>query len=223
MSEKVIPEEWNETAEIAGRLALWVFTLMECRRLLKLAARAKTSATPESLKLQQEKTAKLQDIGPSNAPPIAGDPEGLNPYQRFIKDNPQYYDFPTYHDCNDIADTVRMYAIVAFCRIWTTGNRSEGTAKANKDRKDPTMANLRETMIGKAFSEAESRQRFDEFLDQLLKARDKVIAHADGSHANIRFEEALILTPTSNIVSGIDMEYFAECVDRLDLARPIHP
>jgi len=202
----------NEANEIQGRLALWTFTLMECRRLLKLTSRAKSAATPEHFELQQERMRGLQDLGPKNAPPLPDDPDGLNAYQRFVKDNPQYYAFPTYYDCIDIAEHVLMYTIVAFCRIWTSGLSSNGKAKSNMDNK---IKDLREKMTGNAFAQIAERQKFDILLNQLLEARHKIIAHADGSHANINFQEGLFLTLPNNVVHGIDANYFAECVERL--------
>lgn len=210
----------SEAYEIQGRLALWVFTLKECKRLLKLAARSKDAATQERLELQQERMRGLQNLGPKNASPISGDPDGLNAYQRFNQDNPQYYAFPTYHDCTELSGCVHMYAIIAFCRIWTTGNQGVGKAMGNKTEK---MKALREKMVAEAFPEASDRQNFDAFLNQLLVARDKVIAHADGDHANIRFNEGLSLTLPSNVVHGIDMKYFAQCVELLYMRCHAYP
>lgn len=198
--------------EIHGRLALWLFTFDECQRLLILASRAKDAATPQRLELQQERMRGLENLGPKNAPPIPDDPDGLNAYQRFNKDNPHYYAFPTYHDCHELSDYMQMYAIVAFCRVWKSGYRSEGKAKGNLDKK---IQDLRDTMVSAAFPSTASRERFNTFLEQLYQARDSVLAHADGGSANIRFEEGLSLTLPRNVVHGIDMDYFAECVDLL--------
>lgn len=202
--------KYNEAFEIRTRLLLWSTTLWECKRQLELAARADAANTPEKMELQQERMRGLQDLGPRNAPPEPGDPDGLNKYQRFNADHPEYYAFPTTHDLRYAVENALMLAIIMFCRIWNRGDAAPGYAKSNQDA---VMAGYREKMVASAFPDPTERAKFDAFLKVLLNDSNKMLAHSDAARSRMQDPDGVLLSP--QVAYELDRLFLAECVERL--------
>jgi hypothetical protein len=121
--------------------------------------------------------------------------------------------FGSWEDLHAAHERYTALAVVFFSQIFNPGNRAEDVAAGNRDN---AVKNEREAIVSACFSTVTDRAAFDALLTTILKARDQVIAHADGASFDINHSEYAVASDTHyECLSGIDIPAWRAAIAKL--------
>ena len=190
----------EETLEIRGRIWLWASALEQCKRMLRLRARAQAALAPLA---SQEDWPYGSERHVDNKPNLSvHEPIQLHQSKR---SQHTHQTFPSVGDWQDIKDASEMSLVTLFCQVFHAGNKSAGAvAKNSKQFVDTHLANV----LAKIFATEEEIQLFYEFRNNCLTVRDQMIGHADGGAYDVRHHEVTTsMQSISSACDGIDFDY----------------
>ena len=120
--------------------------------------------------------------------------------------------FPTEEECDLIFNSSIELAIVYFCQILNQGEKKSDTAAANElSFRDEHLKNI----IIKIFKTKDEYQKFNCLKSKILKARNKMITHADASSYNIIHGSTSSSLKLPQPWHEIDLNFFASIIEPL--------
>lgn len=201
----------REKLEVRGRLWLWESAVLQTQQLLFLAERSRSGAEQQHIHDELDAYNKsLRDFARGKPDHEEGVLK-LSVAKEFDSQHPRA--FPTWTECMTIHDACIELAIVYFSQILISGYQDTGSAaKSDKPFRDQHL----NTIASMVFPDQSDIDRFFDFCEQVLTARNKMIGHADGEAFAIEHG-----TPVSKMKSyrqaweHIDLKYWASFLERL--------
>lgn len=121
--------------------------------------------------------------------------------------------FPTPVEGFAIGRDLAHMAAITFLTVFKSGREDKGNVAGNAR---PAVRNLRDECVQRAFPEASDRAAFDALLERLERARDGLLAHADGSAQEVEHSDRLTsFRPQNEGVTSEDLASLAHCAEKL--------
>jgi len=171
----------EKQCEIRGRLYLWHQAISECISIFQLINRnEEEQKSGRPIERSQYFSEALHEFS-KQQPDYQPERQLLSHFVTFQKI--QNEEYPSSIDCLKIDDYCKMLVIVFFCQLFNPGNCDKG--KVAKNTKNFVQTHL-DQILSTIFATDEEKEKFSQFSETCLKARDKMIGHADGSAFNVR-------------------------------------
>lgn len=208
----------KEKLEIRGRLLLWSSALDECTSILKISQRNESEMESGRPSQKEQAFTDAFRIWQESQPSYTLGSLKLSEHIEFSGTYPKEY--PAFTDCIQIRNYMHMLAVVLFCQILKSGRYDEGSVAGNTKHFIQTHL---EEILHSVFPTTSERERFEQFKDAFLIARDKMIGHADGPAFGLQHGTQVsrmkMIVPS---VEGIDFKYMAEILHPLRVAVMQH-
>ena len=201
----------KEKLEIRGRLYLWETAISECQNILKLVSRNQMELnTGRPLEREKALDPQFQEFAKQQPDYTPGTIQ-YSHLEMFYSANPK--EFPCFVDCVSITKYLHMLVVVIFCQILNKGNFQEGTVAGNTKHFIATHLN---GIVDRLFTKEEEKEKFQNFQDQCLSARDQMIGHADGKAFElIHGKPVSSMKLISTCIDNIDFNYLSEFIEEL--------
>lgn len=199
----------KEKLEIKGRLWLWESAISECQSILRLLSRNQMELdTGRPLERERALDSKFQEFAKQQSDYTPGTLKHSH-IKMFYDANPK--EFPCFTDCVSITKYGHMLVVVLFCQILNKGNFDEGIVAGNTK---PFIAAHLNKIVDRLFSSEEEKEKFKNFQNQCLKARDQMIGHADGKAFNLKHGKVVSsMKMIASCVDDIDFDYFSDILE----------
>lgn len=189
---------------------LWAEALREASSLLDISHRAHAARdAPETRAKDGRAHAAFGDY-------LARQPDGARgfSFEHMLEFDATYEkEFGGLKDLAKITHSCRMLAVVLFCQILKPGNDDPGVVDSNSR----SFINLHlGELLNIACMGEDERGRFQVLREQIERARDKMLGHADAKAFNVEQDLGVVkILMFHRALDGIDFEDFASLVRKL--------
>ena len=121
--------------------------------------------------------------------------------------------FPTPVECVVIGKNLAGMAVITFLTMFKSGWEDKGNVAGNGS---PAVGKFREECVQQAFPNESDRREFDDLYKRLERARDGLLAHADGSAQEVEHSEKLTsFGPQGGGITAEDLALLLACAEKL--------
>lgn len=121
--------------------------------------------------------------------------------------------FPTPIECIVIGKNLAGMAVITFLTMFKSGWEDKGKVAGNGS---PAVEKFRDECLQQAFPNESDRREFDDLYKRLERARDGLLAHADGSAQEVEHSEKLTsFGPQGGGITAEDVALLMTCAEKL--------
>jgi hypothetical protein len=149
--------------------------------------------------------AKTAAASAETAPPATAEPgsKGLHPYGSQFDLTLAYVS-----SC--------ALAVIVLCQVFNTGKPAKGAVAGNKAA---GVSRERDLIVARAFPSDDLRAGYDALIGKLIRARNGMLAHADGEVMDVVHDDGFVFSDNfMTVLAAIDVDEFFELVARLQRA-----